>query len=112
MSLASVDLATVQVASTVAEHLCSLIFSQNYFQILKRANFQNFSGSMPLDHALSKSMLSSYVSLTKQARLTLCTSCSYLAMVMHTTYERPKLKPISQPPTLTYFWISACTSSL
>ena len=33
MSLASVDLAIVQVASTVAEHLCSLIFSQNYFQI-------------------------------------------------------------------------------
>ena len=66
MSLARVDLATVQVASTVAEHLCSLIFSQNYFQIQSQeGKFSKFFWGHALDHALSKSMLSMFHSLSK-----------------------------------------------
>ena len=70
MSLASVDLAIyatiVQVASTVAENLCSLIFSQNYFQSQSQeGKFSKFFWGMPLDHALSKSMLSMFRSLSK-----------------------------------------------
>ena len=64
MSLASIDLTIVQVASTATEHLCSLIFSQNYFQIQSQ-EASKFSEGMPLDHALSKRMLSMFRSLNK-----------------------------------------------
>ena len=48
MSIASIDLTIVQVASTVAEHLCSLIFSQNYFQIQsQKASNYFFWGHAP-----------------------------------------------------------------
>ena len=61
MSLASVYLAIVQVASTVAEHLCSLIFSQNYFHIqVQEGKISKFFWGHALDHALSKSILSMF----------------------------------------------------
>ena len=94
MSLASVDLAIVQVASTVAEHLCSLIFSQNYFQIQSQeGKISKFFWGHALDHALSKCILSMFRSLSKlgqHSALHVCITIasSYLAMVMHTTYER------------------------